>query len=147
VLYFCFFALLIWIFVQWALEYDPLPEPGVDEQEYFTQAELEDPMCREIVMGLPAGVVHGYCLDAIQTIWGRFVMIPADAEKGTIDFMYADSHLSFVITPLSEMRTRVRFSISPDLPRKWSSQNKDRRQDIRYLDRIHEELKARIRNR
>ncbi|NMB78293.1 MAG: hypothetical protein GYA23_04285 [Methanomicrobiales archaeon] len=147
VLYVCVFAFLIWFFVQWALEYDPQPTPGVKEEEYFTQAELDDPMSREIVVNLPAGVVLGYCINAIQTIWGRFVMIPCDAEQGTIDFMFADSHLSFVLTPLSETRTRVRFSIMDDIPRKWSSQNKDRRQNIRYLDRIHAELTRRIWNR
>jgi hypothetical protein len=143
VLYFCFFAILMWIFVQWALEYDPLPLPG-KEEEYFTKAELDDPMTREIVLGLPRDVVYGYCLDTISTIWGPFAMAEKDPEKGTIDLMYGDFHLSFVLVQAGERNTRVHVSITPDLPQKWTP-DKGRRQNIRYLDRIREELTGRVR--
>lgn len=134
--------ILIRGFIHWALEYDPLPAPGVDERDCFTKAELEDTMRREMVLGLPGDVVFGWCLDTVHTIWGRFSMTEQNMEAGTIDFMFAGSHLSFVITPVSERSTRVILSISPDLPRKWSM-NRDRRQNIRYLERIRALLEER----
>ena len=137
-----FFILLIWLFVSWALEYDPLPPPGQDMQDYFTPAERDDPLTREVVMGLPADVAFGYCLDAIHTVWGRLVKIDTERERGTIDYQFANSRLSFVLTPVGDARTRVWFSITNDLPRKWNP-DIDRRQNIRYLDRILAELKRR----
>lgn len=144
ILYFCIFAILTGIFILWALEYDPLPLPG-KEDEYFTEAEREDPMTREIVLGLPRDVVFGYCLDTISTIWGPFTITEKDAEKRTIDLMYGNFHLSFVLIQITEQSTRVHVSITPDLPQKWTP-DKGRQQNIRYLDRIREELSGRLRD-
>jgi len=132
--------------ILWALEYDPLPASKDFEKDYFTTAELADSLSREIVISLPYNIAFSRCSDLIRSIWGAFSLPEENRENGTIDLMYAGSHLAFQITRISETRTKIFFSILPDLPQKWNPE-KDRRENILYLKRILAELTGEEKNR
>jgi hypothetical protein len=140
ILFFGFMGVLLWMFFLWALQYDPPPKTAEEEKDYLTPAELADPLTREIIVSQSYRIAFCRCTDVIRSIWGSMSLFAdQDEEKGTIDFMYGNSHLAFVVTRLGDRRTRIFLSITPDLPQKWSP-DKDRRQNILYLDRIRAEL-------
>jgi hypothetical protein len=88
ILFFGFMGVLFWIFVLWALHYDPPPKTTEEEKDYSTPAELADPLTREIIVGQPYGITFSRCNEVIHSIWGSLSMFAEqDEEKGTIDFM------------------------------------------------------------
>ena len=123
------------LFLRWAYIYDPDPYTDEEVQETLTPAERADPLTRTIDVSLPFNRTFDSCMEIIDEI---FVLpLPeSNRSKGTINLMFKNSRLIFDLTPGPVSgSTHVFISLTPDLPAKWYPQ-KDRRENIRYLERI-----------
>jgi hypothetical protein len=132
--FFVIAAVLTSLYTRWAYVYNPDPYTNEEVRESLTPDELNDPLSRELVVSMSCDRAFIRCEEILQTLWS-LPMFESDALKGTIEFMFKDSRLFFHLSPAGQVRTKIVFSITPDLPAKWYP-NKDRRENIRILEKI-----------